>query len=47
MLVLNGFEIVASTDEQERVVLDLAASRLGREGFTEWLLAHLVARTPA
>jgi death-on-curing protein len=43
-LVLNGFEIEATIDEQERVVLDLAAGPLGREPFTEWLRAHLVER---
>jgi death-on-curing protein len=43
-LVLNGYEIVASADEQERVVLNLAAGRLGREEFIEWLRAHLVER---
>src|SRR3954462_2079407 len=46
-LVLNGYEIVASADEQERVVLDLAAGRLGRESFTGWLRAHLVERRTA
>ena len=34
-LVLNGYEVVASTDEQERVMLDLAACRLGRAELTE------------
>ena len=43
-LVLNGYEIVASTDEQERVMLDLAAGRLGRAEFTVWLRAHLAER---
>ena len=43
-LVLNGYEIVASTDEQERVMLDLAAGRLGRAEFTEWLRAHITER---
>jgi death on curing protein len=46
-LVLNGFEIEAPIDEQERVVLDLAASRLGREDFTHWLRAHVVAKKTA
>ncbi|QEH35143.1 Toxin Doc [Aquisphaera giovannonii] len=40
-LVINGYEIVASTDEQERVILDLAAGLLRREAFTEWLRARL------
>ena len=46
-LVLNGYEIIAADDEQERVVLDLAAGRLGRGEFTEWLRAHLVERRTA
>lgn len=36
-LVLNGVEINASVDEQERVVLAMASSKLEREGFLEWL----------
>ncbi|MEW4570639.1 type II toxin-antitoxin system death-on-curing family toxin [Tautonia sp. JC769] len=43
-LALNGSEISASTDEQERVILDLAAGLLKREAFTEWLRTHTVAR---
>lgn len=43
-LVLNGYEIVASTDEQERVVFAMAEGRLEREAFTDWLRAHLVER---
>ena len=43
-LVLNGYEIVASTDEQERVMLDLAAGRLGRPEFSATLRAHLAER---
>ncbi|MFQ4142672.1 type II toxin-antitoxin system death-on-curing family toxin [Chlorogloeopsis sp. ULAP02] len=36
-LVLNGIEINASVDEQERVVLAIASGELGREAFVEWL----------
>ena len=43
-LVLNGYEIVASTDEQERVMLELAAGRLGRAEITEWSRANLAER---
>lgn len=43
-LVLNGLEINASVDEQERMVLMLAAGELGREAFVEWLQQHT---TPA
>ncbi|MDQ3814976.1 MAG: type II toxin-antitoxin system death-on-curing family toxin, partial [Armatimonadota bacterium] len=44
--VLNGFEIVASTDEQEIVILQVAAGELGRESFTEWLRSHIVPKRP-
>src|SRR5712691_11611952 len=30
-LTMNGYEIVASVDEQERLMLDLAAGHVGRE----------------
>jgi death-on-curing protein len=43
-LVLNGAEIAASVDEQERVILDLAAGRIRREAFTEWLRSRVVER---
>jgi death on curing protein len=36
-LVLNGVEIKASVDKQERVVLAIAAGELGREALVEWL----------
>ncbi len=44
-LVLNGFEINASVDEQERVILQLAASELDRDEFTKWLHAHITQRS--
>lgn len=43
-LLLNGFEIAADVDEQERIVLQLAASLIGREEFTSWLETHVVER---
>jgi death-on-curing protein len=43
-LVLNGFEIAPSVDEQERVVLRVAAGECGREEFTEWLRRCVVER---
>ena len=39
-LVLNGFEIEASIDEQEQIIIDLASGKLNREIFTEWLNDH-------
>ena len=40
-LVLNGSEIDAPVDDQERLVLDLAAGRVGRGDLTDWLHRHL------
>ncbi len=40
-LVLNGFEIDAPVDDQERLMLDLAASRVGRSDLIDWLRRHL------
>ena len=40
-LVLNGYEIEASVDEQERVFLSLAAGEVEREEVTDWVKAHL------
>jgi death on curing protein len=43
-LLLNGHEITASTDEQERVILGLASGQLGRDMFLAWIRAHLTER---
>lgn len=40
-LVLNGFEVAASVDEQEQIVLALAAGTLPREELALWLQQHL------
>jgi death-on-curing protein len=40
-LVLNGAEVDASLDEQERVMLALAAGRVDREQLADWLRQHL------
>ncbi len=40
-LILNGADIDATTDEQEQVMLDLAAGKLSREQFTAWLVVHV------
>jgi len=36
-LVLNSYEIDASVDEQERIILGIASSTLSREYLTDWL----------
>lgn len=40
-LVLNGFEFQADVNEQESVILGLAAGGLDREQFTAWVASHL------
>lgn len=40
-LILNGFQIDASVDEQERLMLELASGRLHREHVTGWLQQHI------
>jgi death-on-curing protein len=37
LLVLNGFEINATVDEQEKLFLDLASGKVSRKDLTEWL----------
>jgi death on curing protein len=44
LLVLNGWELVAAVDEQEAVILGLAAGTIEREAFTAWVHAHLQER---
>ncbi len=41
-LVLNGYEISAGVEEQEELILRLAAGELSREAFTGWLATHVV-----
>jgi death-on-curing protein len=43
-LILNGFEIDANIDEQERIVLDVASGKLRREELTSWLAGHITTR---
>lgn len=40
-LVLNGSEVDASVDDQERLMLDLAAGRVDRTQLIDWLRHHL------
>lgn len=39
-LILNGYEIRCDVDEQERVILQLAAGDLSRNAFTAWVRQH-------
>jgi death on curing protein len=40
-LLLNGLELLGTVDEQERLMLDLAAGHLTRELLTAWLQQHV------
>ena len=40
-LVLNGQELTAGVDEQETVIIRLAAGKLSREEFAEWVLSMM------
>jgi len=41
LVLLNGSELVADVDDQERLMLALAAGRVTREELTDWLEQHL------
>ena len=44
-LVLNGYEVHASVDDQERLMLAVASGALDREQLASWLSQH-VAKIP-
>lgn len=41
-LVLNGFELAASVDEAERMILGVAEGIISREAFVQFVRAYLV-----
>jgi death-on-curing protein len=41
-LVLNGYELDATVDDGEEVILGVAAGDVSRETLTEWIRAHRV-----
>jgi death-on-curing protein len=43
-LLLNGHEIEASVDEQEKVIIGVASGNVSRLELSEWLSQHLVKR---
>jgi len=43
-LLLNGLEISADVDEQERVILAVASGQLDRSGFARWLALNVKGR---
>ena len=44
-LILNGHEIEAHVDEQEKTILGLAAGDLSRDDFVAWLAEHTTAQS--
>lgn len=44
-LILNGFEISASVDVQEKMFFDLAAGLIEREELVDWIAKHVSKRT--
>ncbi|MCR9095718.1 MAG: type II toxin-antitoxin system death-on-curing family toxin [bacterium] len=44
-LVLNGHELEASVDEQERIILAVAAGEMSRDDFSAWAERHVVEMT--
>ncbi|HEV8588934.1 MAG TPA: type II toxin-antitoxin system death-on-curing family toxin [Pyrinomonadaceae bacterium] len=43
-LVLNGYEVNASVDEQERIIFDVASGSISRLKLSDWLAARITAR---
>lgn len=41
-LMLNGYEISASVDEQVKVILGVASGNVDRNAFTNWLREHMI-----
>lgn len=41
-LILNGYEIMAPVNEQEKIVLTLANGRMSRAELGEWLKSRMV-----
>lgn len=44
-LLLNGQEIEASVDEQEKIIIGVASGKISRIELSEWLSQHLVERS--
>ena len=41
-LLLNGYEIDASVDEQETVIINVASGKISRIELSEWLSKHML-----
>jgi death on curing protein len=45
-LMVNGKELRASVDDQERIILELAAGQLSRDAFLEWVQEYIAPAKP-
>ena len=43
-LLLNGHEIAASVDDQEKIIIDVASGKVSRIELSEWISKHMVRR---
>jgi len=43
-LLLNGHEIDAPVDEQEKIIIDVASGKVSRIELSEWLCDHIALR---
>lgn len=43
-LLLNGHEIDASVDDQEKIIIEVASGKVSRIEFSEWISKHMVVR---
>jgi len=43
-LLLNGYEIKAPIDDQERLIMGVASGKIVRNELSEWLSEHIVER---
>lgn len=41
MFMINGYEIVAGDDDQERLILGVAGGTIKRPEFLEWVSRHV------
>ncbi|MEE9302470.1 MAG: type II toxin-antitoxin system death-on-curing family toxin [Thiotrichaceae bacterium] len=45
MLIMNGYQIQADVDNQEKIILAVAAGEMPRDSFVDWVNEHLVEYT--
>ena len=43
-LLVNGHEIDASVDDQEKIIIDVASGKISRIELSQWISKHMVVR---